>query len=422
MTTIDPAITAASLELEASALDAADPLRAYRDAFVGTEASLVYFDGNSLGRPPKASIDRYATFVAEEWGGRLIRGWDETWMELPFVVGDRIGRTAIGAAPGQTIIGDSTTVLLYKLIRAAFDAQHAADPARVEIAIDTDNFPTDRYLVEGIARERGGRVRWIEVDRASGVTADALASAVGPTTAVVVISHIAYRSGYMADAPALTRIAHDAGALILWDLCHSAGSVRVEADAWGFDLAVGCTYKYLNAGPGSPAFAYVAERHQAALEQPIQGWMATSDVFAMGPEYRLADGMRRFLSGTPPIIGMVALQDMLTLIEDAGIDAIRAKSIALTEFAIRIADAVLGPLGVTVASPRQAQWRGGHVTLSHPAMRAVTGWLWEREVFPDYRDPGGLRIGLSPMSTSFVETCRGLLAVADAMQAVAPGR
>ena len=202
------------------------------------------------------------------------------------------------------------------------------------------------------------------------------------------LSHVAYRSGYLADAAALTRIAHDAGALILWDLCHSAGSVPVEADAWGFDLAVGCTYKYLNGGPGSPAFAYVAARHQAALAQPIQGWMGTADVFAMGPEYRPADGMRRFLSGTPPIVGMLAMQDTLAMIEDAGIDAIRAKSVALTEFAVRVSDELLAPLGVTVASPRDPARRGGHVTLSHPAMRAVTARLWAEDVIPDYRDPG----------------------------------
>ena len=258
----DPALHA--LGEEARSLDAADPLAALRDEFIGSESSLVYFDGNSLGRPLRRSAERLQGFVHEQWGGRLIRGWDESWMALPFEIGDAVGRAAIGAAAGQTVIGDSTTVLLYKLIRAAFDAQRAADADRVEIVVDTDNFPTDRYLVDGIAAERGGRVRWIEVDRASGVTADALRAAVGPQTAVVVLSHVAYRSGFLADAPALTRIAHDAGALILWDLCHSAGSVPVEADAWDFDLAVGCTYKYLNAGPGSPAFAYVAERHQAS--------------------------------------------------------------------------------------------------------------------------------------------------------------
>lgn len=292
MTNTDPAVTAA-LEAEASALDEADPLRAFRDAFVGSETSLVYFDGNSLGRPPRASVERLAAFARDEWGGRLIRGWDESWMQLPFEIGDTIGRVAIGAAPGQTVVGDSTTVLLYKLVRAALDAAQAADPARVEIVVDRDNFPTDRYVVEGIAAERGGRVRWIvptptphaagasrgasgrvsPVDVTAGVTADALRAAVGPATAVVLLSHVAYRSGYLADAAALTRVAHDAGALIVWDLCHSAGSVPVQADAWEFDLAVGCTYKYLNGGPGSPAFAYVAAGLQDRLaSRSRDGW------------------------------------------------------------------------------------------------------------------------------------------------------
>ncbi|MDR7191184.1 kynureninase [Microbacterium sp. BE35] len=419
MTTTDPAQArvAERLEDEASVLDAADPLRAHRDAFVGAETSLVYFDGNSLGRPLRASVDRLAAFARDEWGGRLIRGWDESWMQLPFDIGDAVGRAAIGAAAGQTVIGDSTTVLLYKLVRAAFDAALAADPARVEIVVDRDNFPTDRYLVEGIAAERGGRVRWIDVDLARGVSAEALAAAVGSETAVVLLSHVAYRSGYLTDAATLTRIAHAAGALIVWDLCHSAGSVPVEADAWGFDLAVGCTYKYLGGGPGSPAFAYVASRLQDRLAQPIQGWMGAADVFAMGPEYRPAGGMRRFLSGTPPIVGMLAMQDTLDLLEEVGIEAVRAKSIALTQFAVRVADELLAPLGVTVASPRDPAERGGHVTLSHPSMRAVTARLWTQDVIPDYRDPDGLRIGLSPLSTSFTETIAGLRAVEAAVRA-----
>jgi kynureninase len=411
-------VTRIPLEDEASALDAADPLRAYRDAFVGAETSLVYFDGNSLGRPLRASVDRLSTFARDEWGGRLIRGWDESWMQLPFDIGDAIGRAAIGAAPGQTVVGDSTTVLLYKLVRAAFDAAVAADPARVEIVVDRDNFPTDRYVVEGIAAERGGRVRWVSVDMTSGVTSEALQAAVGPETAVVLLSHVAYRSGYLTDAAALTRIAHDAGALIVWDLCHSAGSVAVEADAWGFDLAVGCTYKYLNGGPGSPAFAYVAARLQDRLAQPIQGWMGAADVFAMGPEYRPAAGMRRFLSGTPPVVGMLALQDTVALIDEVGIEAIRAKSVALTAFAVRVADEILAPLGVAVASPRDPSRRGGHVTLQHPSMRQVTARLWTQDVIPDYRDPDGLRIGLSPLSTSFAETLAGLRAVRDAVTAL----
>jgi len=407
----------AAFAAEAAELDAADPLAHHRDAFVGTETPLIYFDGNSLGRPPRATADRLARFVTDEWGGRLIRGWDESWMQLPFEIGDRIGALALGAEPGQTVIGDSTTVLLYKLLRAALEDRMTRDPERVEIVVGRDDFPTDRYLVEGIAAERGARVVWVEVDTARGVDAALLRAAVGPHTAVVLLSHVSYRSGFLADGAELTRIAQDAGALVLWDLCHSAGSVPVELDAWGADLAVGCTYKYLNGGPGSPAFAYVASRHHATLAQPVQGWMGAADVFSMGPEYRPATGMRRFLSGTPPVLGMVAMQDTLDLLETAGITAVRRKSVALTEFALRVSDGILSPLGVRVASPRDATERGGHVTLSHPAMRAVTARLWAQDVLPDYRDPGGLRIGLSPLSTSFAEVVTGLDAVAAALRA-----
>ncbi|MDR6906187.1 kynureninase [Agromyces sp. 3263] len=399
-------------------MDRADGLAHYRKRFAGTDTDLVYFDGNSLGRPPVSAIERVERFLREDWGGRLIRGWDESWMQLPFEIGDRIGRAVIEAKPGQTVIGDSTTVLLYKLCRAAVDAQLARDPARREIIVDSDNFPTDRYVLEGIAAERGMRLRWIEVDPASGVTPEQLAEAAGPETALVVLSHVAYRSAYLADAPELTRIAHDAGALILWDLCHSAGSVPIKSDLWGFDLAVGCTYKYLNGGPGSPAFAYVRDDLQGVLSQPIHGWMGTADVFRMGPGYTPATGIRRFISGTPPIIGMIAMEETLAMIEEAGMPAVRAKSVALTSFAITVADEWLGPLGVTLASPLDPDERGGHVTVNHPAMREVTARLWQQDVIPDYRDPGGLRLGLSPLSTSFEEVHRGLEATRDTLRTV----
>ncbi|UAJ79112.1 aminotransferase class V-fold PLP-dependent enzyme [Leifsonia sp. ZF2019] len=398
----------------ARALDAADALAGYRDRFVGVadgSGVSAYFDGNSLGRPTLASIERVQRFLVEGWGGRLIRGWDEEWMELPFTIGDALADAALGAAAGQTFIGDSTTVVLYKLARAAVDAR----PGRSQIVLDTDNFPTDRYLLDGIARERGLDLVWIEADTEAGVTPEQVGAAVGPQTALVVLSHVAYRSGYLADVPTITRIAHDAGALVLWDLCHSAGSVPARLDEWGVDLAAGCTYKYLNGGPGSPAFGYVAAGLQGRLTQPIQGWMGASDVFAMGPEYRPADGIRRFISGTPPIVGMLAMQDTIGMIADAGIDAVRAKSVALTEFAIALADEWLAPLGATLASPRDADRRGGHVTLNHPAMRQVTATLWKQDVIPDYRDPDGLRIGLSPLSTSFEETCRGMAAVRNVL-------
>lgn len=399
-------------------MDRADGLAHYRKRFAGAETDLVYFDGNSLGRPPLSAIERMERFLHEEWGGRLIRGWDESWMQLPFEIGDLIGRAVIEAKAGQTVVGDSTTVLLYKLARAAVDAQLVRDPVRREIIVDSDNFPTDRYVLEGIARERGMRVRWIQVDTTSGVTSEQLAERAGPETALVVLSHVAYRSGYLADARELTRIAHDAGALILWDLCHSAGSVPVHADLWGFDLAVGCTYKYLNGGPGSPAFAYVRDDLQDVLAQPIQGWMGAEDVFAMGPEYVPGRGIRRFLSGTPPIVGMLAMQETLAMIAEAGMPAIRDKSVALTEFAISVAEEWLAPLGVTLASPLDPAQRGGHVTLRHPAMREVTARLWQQDVIPDYRDPSGLRIGLSPLSTSFEEVHRGLAAARDTLRTV----
>jgi len=398
----------------AEQLDAADPLARFRERFVGADTDLVYFDGNSLGRPVAAAADRLGEFVRQEWGGRLIRGWDESWMELPTRLGDDLGRITLGAAPGQTAVGDSTTVWLYKLVRAAVDHAVRTDPRRTEIVIDTDNFPTDRYVAEGVAAERGLTLRWIEVDTSAGVTAEQLTEAVGERTALVVLNHVAYRSAWLADAPELTRIAHAAGALVLWDLCHSAGAVPVALDEWDVDLAVGCTYKYLNGGPGSPAFGYVNARLQDELTQPIQGWMGHADPFLMGPGYTPAPGMRRFISGTPPILGMVAMQSMLDLVEEAGIDAIRAKSVALTSYAVELADAMLPE--VALASPRDPARRGGHVTLHHDRMREVTARLWQRDVIPDYRDPGGLRIGLSPLSTSFDEVERGIAAVAEALR------
>ena len=392
-------------------LDASDLLAPLRERFVGADTSLVYFDGNSLGRPLKASGHALARFVANEWGGRLIRGWDEGWYDAPLVLGDELGRVVLGAAPGQTMIGDSTTVLLYKFIRAGVDAQLRRDPRRTEIVIDTDNFPTDRYIVEGIAAERGCTVVWIPVDTALGVTPELLSAAVTERTGVVVVNHVAYRSAYLADAAELTRICHHAGALILLDTCHSAGSVECELDAWDVDLSVGCTYKYLNGGPGSPAFAYVASRLQEDLHQPIQGWMGHAYSFLMGPKWVPAPGMRRFISGTPPVLAMMPLRDMLALIGEVGMPAVRAKSVSLTAYAVELADAWLAPLGVTLATPREPDLRGGHITLNHPRMREINQTLWREDVLPDYREPNGLRIGLSPLSTSYDEVWRGLAAV-----------
>ncbi|MFF2653693.1 kynureninase [Streptomyces sp. NPDC058045] len=407
MTTHSPAPgTSAALD-RAAALDAADELGHLRGRFADPGDVVAYFDGNSLGRPLTASRERLARFVDEQWGTRLIRSWDERWMDAPTELGDTLGRVALGAAPGQTVVADSTTVLLYKLARAAVGGR----PGRNEIVLDSENFPTDRFVLEGVAEECGLRLRWIRPDAEAGVTAEQVAECVGPDTALVVLSHVAFRSGHLADMRAITTLAHEAGALVLWDLCHSAGVVPVELDARGVDLAVGCTYKYLNGGPGSPAFAYVASALQDSLRQPIQGWMGDGAPFAMAGAYRPAEGIRRFISGTPPILGMVPMRDMLELIDEAGLDAVRGKSVALTEYLIELAEELLVPLGVRIATPRAAERRGGHVTLDHPEFKAVTADLWTRGVIPDFRPPSGMRIGLSPLSTGFTEVAHGLTQV-----------
>jgi kynureninase len=392
-------------------LDDADPLASFRERFVGAESSLVYLDGNSLGRPLRVTPGRMHDFVRHEWGERLIRGWDEGWFDLPLRLGDTLGRVCLGAGPGQVALGDSTTVLLYKLMRSALHAR----PGRTEIVVDRDNFPTDRYVAMGIAEECGLSLRWLEVDTAAGVSPEQVAEAVGEQTALVMLNHVSYRSAWLADAPSVTRISHDAGALVLVDMCHSVGVVPSRLDAWEVDLAVGCTYKYLNGGPGSPAFAYVAARHLDTFTQPIQGWMGNTDPFLMGPDYVPTRGIRRFLSGTPAILGMLAIEDMVALIDEAGIDRVRAKSVALTTLAIELAEELLSPYGVSVATTRDGARRGSHVTLHHPRMQEVTSALWKRDVIPDYRDPGGLRIGLSPLSTSYDELECGLHTVRDVL-------
>ncbi len=395
----------------AQELDATDPLAGYRDHFVGTDTPLVYLDGNSLGRPLKRTAADISAFIQDSWGGRLIRGWDEEWLQLPEEIGNQLGRTVLGAAPGQTIIADSTTVVLYKLIRAALAA--VANPARTEIVLDTENFPTDRYLVEGIARESGMTLRWIDADASTGVTLDQVRAATGPATAVVVLSHVAYRSAFIADMAGITAAVHDAGALVVWDLSHSVGSVELALDADGVDFAAGCTYKYLNGGPGAPAFAYVNSRHLPGLQQPIWGWIGRKDPFEMGPGYEAAAGIRGFLSGTPPIFGMLAMRGTLDLIEEAGMKAVREKSRRLTAFAVELHDAWLAPAGVELSTPRDPELRGSHITVDHPAFRDMTAALWAEDVIPDFRAPHGIRIGLSPLSTSFAELYRGVAAIRE---------
>jgi kynureninase len=268
-------------------------------------------------------------------------------------------------------------------------------------------------VLEGIAGELNLRLRWLESDRRSGVEPADLAPLLGDRTAMVLLSHVAYRSGHLAPAAALTALTHDAGALALWDLSHSVGAVPLELDAWGVDLAVGCTYKYLNGGPGSPAFGYVAAEHLEQFRQPVQGWLGRADAFEMGAGYVPAPGIRRLLSGTPPVLGMLALQDMVELLAEVGMDAVRAKSVRLTAFAQELAESELAPLGVELATPAEPERRGAHLTLEHPRFRELTPRLWQQGVIPDFRAPQGLRLGLSPLSTSYAEVRTGIAAVRD---------
>jgi kynureninase len=382
-------------------LDGADELGVFRGRFVpiGDSGVVAYLDGNSLGRPPGSIVERLGELVSVEWGSRMIRSWEEGWLELPGGVGDALGEACLGAQSGQVVVGDSTTVWLYKALRAAIQLR----PGRTEIVTDALNFPTDRFVVEGVAAELGLTVRWVDTDLSAGATADSLREVVSERTAVVTLSHVAYRSGYLADLEAITELVHGVGALIVWDVCHSVGVVDVRLDNAGVDFAVGCTYKFLNAGPGAPAFLYVNREHVEEFRQPIKGWMGTADIFAMDDGYRPAEGIRRALSGTPPVVGLVCVAEGVRMIAEARIGRIRAKSLGLTGLAIELADAWLAPLGFTLGSPREGERRGGHLTLNHPEARTLARKFIEHGVIVDFRAPHGVRIGLSPLSTSYGE-------------------
>jgi kynureninase len=382
----------------AEALDAADPLAGFRDRFERDEESLIYLDGNSLGPLPGATRARIGEVVGREWGAGLVRSWNH-WIDLPLRVGDMLGEHLIGAAAGQVAVCDSTTVNLYKLAWAALDAR----PGRGVIVTDDDNFPTDRYVLEGIAAQRGCELRIIPADIDQGVDAGAVAAAVDRRTALVSLSHVAYRSGALADMAEITRIVHDAGAIVLWDLCHSAGAVPVRLDACGADLAVGCTYKYLNAGPGAPAFLYVRRDLQPGLRQPVWGWFGQRDQFGMGQGYRPVAGIGQYLTGTPQVIGTVAVQEGVRLLAEAGIGRLRAKAVALTGYLIGLADAWLEGSGIMVASPREDARRGAHVTLAHPEAWRISQTLIADGVIGDYRTPDRLRLGPVPIFTRFAD-------------------
>jgi kynureninase len=382
----------------AEGLDADDSLAGFRDRFERDDRSLIYLDGNSLGPLPRATRARIAEVVSQEWGSGLVRSWHR-WFGLPGEVGDMLGAHLAGAAPGQIVVCDSTTVNLYKVAWAALDAQ----PGRSVIVTDDDNFPTDRYVLEGIAAQRGCELRMIHTDLDQGIEPDALRNAIDERTALVSLSHVAYRSGALADMAKITEIVHEAGALALWDLCHSIGAVPVQLDACGADLAVGCTYKYLNAGPGAPAFLYLRRELQPRLRQPIWGWFGQRDQFDMGQGYQPVPGVGQFLTGTPQVIGTVAVQEGVRLLGEAGIGRLRAKGVALTSYLIGLADAWLAPHGMTVASPRPDDRRGSHVTLAHPDAWRISQALIADGVIGDYRTPDRLRLSPAPAFTGFAD-------------------
>jgi kynureninase len=393
------------LRARAADLDRLDPLARYREQFVDPgDDDLVYLDGNSLGRPPLASRDRVREVLDVEWSSRLIRSWTDSWIELPTRIGDLIGTGLLGARAGEVVVGDNTTVALYKAVSAALDA--AAE--RHVIVIERANFPTDRYVVESLGTRRDLSIRWIEDGGVDGVDVESVRDALDRDVALVVLSHVDYRSAAIADVGAITAAVHDVGALTLWDLCHSAGVVPVDLESDAVDLAVGCTYKYLNGGPGAPAYTYVRRNLQSRLRQPIWGWWGRHRMFDMEQGYVPADGIRAWLTGTPGVLSMAAVEPAVEMVVEAGVDAIRAKSVALTEFAVDVYDRWLADLGCTFLSPRQSSRRGGHITLGHPDAERLCAELVAHGVVPDFRRPNGIRLGMSPLTTTYGEVCTGL--------------
>jgi kynureninase len=383
---------------EAEELDRDDPLAAFRDRFAHDEG-VIYLDGNSLGRLPLATVDRLRAATVDEWGTALVRAWDR-WVDLAIDVGDRLGAAALGAAGGQVLVADSTTINLYKLVAAALDARLG----RITVVSDQANFPTDRYVLEGLCAQRGLELRLVP-------TAGDVAAAVDETTAVVCLSHVDYRSAERLDLAVLTATLRAAGALVVWDLSHSAGAVSVELDAAGVDLAVGCTYKYLNGGPGAPAYLYVRRALQAELRQPIWGWFGQRSQFAMGPHYDPEPDLRRFQTGTPNILGLYAVDAAVEVLAAAGIEAVAAKRTALTAFAVRLFDDGLAALGFELATPRDPERRGAHVALRHADGWRICQALLARDVVADFRPPDIVRLGFPGLYTRFVDVCDGFEAI-----------
>ena len=403
---------------EATALDDTDPLRLFADRFVPTEPGLIYLDGNSLGRLPVSTVSRVHDVVDREWGDRLIRSWPERWWDLADEIGSQIA-PLIGAEPGEVIVADSTSVVLFKLTLAALKAR----PGRSRIVTDDLNFPTDAYVTAAAGDLAGGRMV-VTIPSVDGIDGpeDAIIAALDEDTALLTLSHVAFKSGYQYDIARLTRAAHDVGALVLWDLSHSVGAAPIQLGGAKADLAVGCTYKYLNGGPGSPAFLYVNTRIDAEVENPLSGWWGHEQPFAFDLEYTPAASIRRFQTGTMPILSLSSVETGVALTTEAGIDNLRAKSVGLSEFFIEQSRVHLEPLGFSVASPSDPGRRGSHVSLRHPdGWRIVRAMIEHGMVIPDFREPDNLRFGFAPLYASFTDLHTAVIRIKNVMGAGLPG-
>ena len=392
-------MTAQTNRNDCLARDAQDPLATLRDQF-DLPAGVIYLDGNSLGARPKAALARAQDVIAREWGKDLIKSWNTAgWFDLPKRLGNRLA-PLIGAADGEVVVTDTTSLNLFKALAAAvhLQAQTPARATRRVIVTERSNFPTDIYMAQGLSSwlERGYTVKLVD-------SVDELPAAVDADTAVLMLTHVNYRTGYQHDMAAVTALAHARGAVVVWDLAHSAGAVPVDLNAANADFAVGCTYKYLNGGPGAPAFIWVPKKHQDAFTQPLSGWWGHAAPFAMAPDYEPTTGIGRALCGTQPIVSLAMVECGLAVFEQTGMDAIRAKSLALTDLFIELVEARCGGHPLGLVTPREHARRGSQVSFTHPHGYAVMCALIARGVIGDYREPEIMRFGFTPLYTSYAD-------------------
>lgn len=395
-------------------LDKNDPLAHYRNKFVITDPNLCYLDGNSLGRLPHATVKAVSDFLSHEWGNEVVTGWSH-WIDEAQVAGDLLGRAVLGAAAGQVLVCDTTSVNFYQLCVAAIKAR----PGRKTIITDAANFPTDRYILEGIAEQFGLNLIIIDNENPAIaenelITTEVLKPHMSEDVALVTFEVIQYRSGARTDIKSITDLARSYGALVVWDASHAAGAIELDFDKNGVDLAVGCTYKYGNSGPGSPAWLYVNKSIQKDLQVPIQGWFANEDQFGMGPRFEKADGIRGFQIASPSIIGIRGVQVAYSMIEEAGISAIALKAATGTQMMIDLYDSWLAPLGYSLLTSRNPKERGGHISIGHPdAARICVALRKFANVIPDYRTPNSIRLAIAPLPTSYIEVWDGFQRIRD---------